>query len=76
MSVMIVSEAMKAQLTAAESSIKVCSSDGNVLSYFTPAKAKRLNLDPGITDDEMLARVAAGGGRSLTEILAELEAAA
>jgi hypothetical protein len=45
-----------------------------VLGYFTPAKeVKPLKLDPGISEEEMDRREAAGGGRTWAEIRRDLE---
>lgn len=76
MSVLILSESMTTKLASAESPIELCAANGLVLGYFTPAKSKSLNLDPGISDAEMLSRVSAGGDRPLADIIRELEAAA
>ena len=74
MSLMIAPESITTKLSAADSPIEMCATDGRVLGYFTPAKSKLLAFDPGISDEEMASRVAAGGGRSLSEILRDLEA--
>lgn len=75
MSLMIVPEAMKAKLAKADAPIEMCSSDGRVLGYFTPAKAgRKLNLDPGISDEELMRRVAEEDEFTLVEIFRELEA--
>lgn len=73
MSLLIVPEAMKAKLANAEEPIRMCTSDGHVLGYFTPAKAKKINLDPGISEEEFMRRVAEGGGQTIEEIFKELE---
>jgi hypothetical protein len=73
MSIVIVHDPLRKTLAAADSPLEMCSSDGHLLGYFTPAKERKLNLDPGITDEEAERRFAAGGGRPLAEILRDLE---
>ena len=61
MSIIIVHDALEKALTAAaDAPLEVCSSDGRLLGYFTPAKERKLNLDPGISDVEIERRFAAG----------------
>jgi len=73
MSIIIVQDPLKKAFAAAEAPIEVCSSDGHLLGYFTPAKERKLNLDPGISDAEIERRFATGGGRHLADILRDLE---
>ncbi len=49
---------------------------GNLLGRYTPSKldpAAYANLDPGISEEEIQRRIQEGGGRTLAEILADLE---
>jgi hypothetical protein len=73
MSIIIVHDPLKKTLASADSPLEVCSSDGHLLGYFTPAKERRLKLDPGISNEEIERRFAAGGGRPLADILRDLE---
>lgn len=73
MSIIIVHDPLKKTLANADSPLEVCSSDGQLLGYFTPAKQRKLNLDPGISDEEIERRFASGGGRPLANILHDLE---
>jgi hypothetical protein len=73
MSIIIVHDPLTSKLAAAEAPLEVCAADGRLLGYFTPAKEKKLNLDPGISEEEAERRFAAGGGRPLADILRDLE---
>ncbi len=73
MSIIIVHDPLTAKLAAADAPVELCAPDGRLLGYFTPAKEKMLNLDPGISDEEAERRLAAGGGRPLADILRDLE---
>jgi hypothetical protein len=71
----IINGTLTTKLSQAVAPLELCAPDGQVLGYFTPAKAgKKHDLDPGISQAEMERRVAAGGGRSLAEILRDLAA--
>jgi len=73
MSIPIVQDPLTTRLAAAESPLEICSSDGRLLGYFTPAKARQLRLEPPAGEEEMARREAAGGGRPLADILRDLE---
>ena len=73
MSFLIVHDPLTSKLAAADSPLELCTPDGRVLGYFTPAKAKQLRLEPPGTKEELDARFAAGGGRPLADILRDLE---
>jgi hypothetical protein len=73
MSIIIVHDPLKKTLADADAALEVCSADGRLLGYFTPAKERKLNLDPGISNEEAERRFAAGGGRPLADILRDLE---
>ncbi len=72
----IVPESLKAKFEAADAPLQVCTPDGRVIGYFTPSKPAKLNLDPGISEEELLRRFREGGGRTLNEIVRDLEKAA
>lgn len=73
MSFVIVPEQLTAKLESADSPLQMCTKDGRVIGYFTPTKPAKLNLDPGVSEEELLKRFAAGGGRPLADILRDLE---
>lgn len=73
MSVLIVDEPMSVTLDRADGPVQVCTRDGRVLGYFSPAKPKTLRLDPPIGEDEIRRIEAEGGGRPLADILRDLE---
>lgn len=70
----IADEKMTAKLDAAGEPAMICTLDGRVLGYFTPAPPARLNLEPQISEEELQRREQEGGGRNLADILRDLEA--
>ncbi len=64
-----------AKLGDLKSPVTLQDSSGRVLAYLTPAVDRSIydELDPGISDEELARRSAAGGGMTLTELLAECE---
>lgn len=68
----IVPDPLKAKFEAADAPLQVCTPEGRVIGYFTPSKPAKLNLDPGIGEEELDRREAAGGGRPLADILRDL----
>ena len=73
MSIVIVQEPLSARLDAANAPLEVCSVDGRVLGYFTPAKSPKRQVQPPGSVEELDRRFAAGGGRPLKDILRDLE---
>lgn len=73
MSVVIISEPLSTRLDAASTPLEICAPDGRVLGYFTPAKSPKRQLEPPASVEELNRRFAAGGGRPLKDILADLE---
>jgi len=73
MSIVIVEEPLSTRLDEAKSPLEVCAADGRVLGYFTPAKSPKRRLQPPANVEELNRRFAAGGGRPLKAILADLE---
>jgi hypothetical protein len=55
--------------------VKIVDQDGNWLGTFEPVDKKRLrgNVESPLSVDELRRRAREGGGRSLAEILADLE---
>ena len=75
MSFFIVPDSLKAKLESADAPMQVCMSDGRVIGYFTPTKEAKLRLEPPeLPPGELDRREASGVGRSLKEILRDLEA--
>jgi hypothetical protein len=73
MSILIADAPLTTRLAAVDAPLAICTSDGRVLGYFTPAKeAKPFKLDPEISEEEIERRLAAGGGRPLADILRDL----
>ena len=54
--------------------VSVCDAEGHVLGHFVPLPSEDEALEPQIDDAELRRREAEGGGRSLSEILADLAA--
>ncbi len=73
MSIFIVPDSLKAKFEEFDQPLMVCMPDGRVIGYFTPNREAKLNLDPGISSEEMDRREAAGGGRPLKDILRDFE---
>lgn len=74
MPILIVDDPLTAKLSAADAPLQVCTRDGKVLGYFTPAKPAQLNLDPGVSEEELDRAFADGPGRPLADILRDLGA--
>ena len=69
---------IKEEFENAAEPVKIVGYDGVVLGYFTPAKTETvesLALDgqPRLSRDDIERRLASGEGRSIDEILADLE---
>jgi hypothetical protein len=73
MPLMVLTAEQLQKLNGYDGPVEVCSPDGLRVGFLTPAPAKRYNLDPGVSDEELDRREAAGGGRKLTDILRDLE---
>jgi hypothetical protein len=54
---------------------QVCDEEGRVLGYFTPTADPSMyeSVEPPSSDEELLRRANAGGGRTWREIKADLE---
>ena len=70
---MIVDASLPQMLPLIPEPVELCDTAGNVLGVYTPDPAAFDNLDPGISEDELSRREAEPGGRSLTDILTDLE---
>jgi hypothetical protein len=71
MSRVIVDDQTSARLSKARSSLDLCDSNGHILGRFTPIPEHL--REPQVSEDELKRREASGGGRQLSEILADLE---
>ncbi|MCI0363493.1 MAG: hypothetical protein L0219_06390 [Phycisphaerales bacterium] len=71
----VVDETFTRQLPGANAPCIVLDAAGKRLGYFTPEvdRAWYQGLEPSVSDDELKRREQAGGGRSLAEILADLQ---
>ena len=73
MKLVIVDGELEQTLDAADQPVQVCTPRGKVLGFFTPAKSVPIDLDPGISREELDRRYAEGGGRTWAAIRADLE---
>ncbi len=66
---------LMAKLGDLKSPLTLQDATGRVLAYLTPAEDRSIydELDPGISDEELARRLAAGGGMSFSEMMAECE---
>lgn len=71
----IVDDDLRAKLGDLRAPVTLKDASGRVLAYLTPAEDRSIydELDPGISDEEISRRSAAGGGKPLSEILADFE---
>jgi hypothetical protein len=78
MTKLVVDERLRARLGDLTETAQLCDERGHILGYFLPAKiydrALYDGVEPPISDDELRRRVSEPGGRSLAEILADLQA--
>jgi hypothetical protein len=75
MTKVIVDPLTSAKLINVQGLLELCDESGKVLGRFIPAVDPSLYemLDPGVSEEELDRREREGGGRSLREILADLE---
>jgi hypothetical protein len=71
----IVDEALRKKLHDLKETLELCDDAGHVLGRVTPVFDPALyeGLEPDISDEEIERRMREGGGRTLAEILADLE---
>lgn len=67
---LIVDPATREKLAAARQKLELCDDSGHVFGHFIPLEN---NKEPRISAKEIERRLGCGGGRSLAEILADLE---
>lgn len=72
---LIVDPIFKAKLTAASDGAVLCDETGTAIGYFAPVADKSLyeGVDSPISEEELRQRKQEGGGRTLREILSDLE---
>lgn len=76
MTPVIVTPELRSLLPSLGQPLEFRDEEGHLLGCYTPTKvdaAFYASLDPGITDEEIQRRIKEGGGRTLAEILADLE---
>ena len=74
MSRIIVDAALLSKLVGVHQPVELCDEAGRLVGRFTPAIVLPPSaLEPRVTEEELRRRLAAGGGRTLAEILADLE---
>ncbi|HEX7449036.1 MAG TPA: hypothetical protein VF306_15895 [Pirellulales bacterium] len=69
----VVDASLLAKLANLYQTVELCDAAGRSIGQFRPAILDDPALLPKISEEEMDRRVAAGGGRSLAEILTDLE---
>lgn len=76
MTQMIVDPTMQARLSQVEQTLEIRDESGRLLGHFVPALDQSVNpaMQPQVSSHELDRREQQGGGRSLAEILADLEA--
>jgi hypothetical protein len=72
MSIVFADDSLAATLDGANGPVSICTRQGRVIGYFSPAKPSQLTMEPPISDAEIRAIEAAGGGRPLKDILKDL----
>jgi|688.fasta_scaffold147620_3 hypothetical protein len=75
MTTITIPDAILSQIQPGEQAVEVCDATGRLVGYFAPVATAEdyRKTKPPVSDDELDRRSKAGGGRSLTEILADLQ---
>jgi len=75
MTTIVIDEATKSKLGGLKLAAELCDENGNVLGYVTPATDTSIykELQSPSSEAELARREREGGGRPLSEILADLE---
>lgn len=70
----VIDEATQAKLGNLEQAVALCDTRGRVLGFLTPAQIATIydELESPNSEEELLRREQEGGGRALSEILANL----
>ena len=71
----VIDQASVEKLGALEQLAELCDESGHVLGYFTPTQDRSLyeGVESPISGEELTRRIKDGGGRTLPEIMADLE---
>lgn len=71
----IVDPTTRNKLANARQKVELCDDSGHVFGHFLPLEQPTANTgrEPRISDEEIERRLRCGGGRTLAEILADLE---
>ncbi len=72
MSILLVDAELATKLDQADGSMQVCTRDGRLLGYFSPAKPKTYCFEPPNFNEELRRRATEETGRSLADILRDL----
>jgi len=75
MTTLIIDQDTRTKLGNLQDRLEIRDETGRVLGYFTPAPDRSLyeNVDSPVSVEELRRRERAGGGRTLSEILSDLE---
>ena len=73
MQTVIVDETLTLKLEKANAPIEIVTRDGRRLGFFTPGPPMKYDLDPKISEEELQKREQRTSGRTLAEIMADLE---
>jgi hypothetical protein len=75
MTIITVDEATCAKLAKGKEPLEICSRSGQILGVFHPAKEELFyeNFEPPISEEELDRLSKQRGGRTLAEIMADLE---
>ena len=70
----VIDQATQARLGNLEQPAEICDAAGHVLGYVTPAESRSVyaELESPNSEEELLRREQQGGGRPLSDILADL----
>jgi hypothetical protein len=73
MQALIVDEGLTLKLEAAKEPIEIVARDGRRLGFFVPGPPRKYHLDPKILDEELQARDRRTEGRTLAQIMVDLD---
>jgi hypothetical protein len=73
MQALIVDETLTVKLESVNEPIEIVSRDGRRLGFFVPGPPRKYHLDPKILDEEHQARDRKTEGRTLAQIMVDLD---
>ncbi|MGH7199588.1 MAG: hypothetical protein ACREJB_03225 [Planctomycetaceae bacterium] len=78
MTKIVIDAALPEKLHQIQERVQLCTEDGRIVGVFLPVVDKSLyeRIEPPISEEELDRREKQGGGRSLQEILRDLEGSA